>query len=330
MAFAEHDSELVPAFGATGESWHTAQSGLSKVSRSTTASIQDSPALSSLVAELGIDPWEVDEFAWIAEVGLETNPPPRYVSRLDADSGATYFVDLDTQTSTWENPLVPYLKSVVEVGRMHLRNPVEGLFEEQKKVIWSEHKAELDCWHGPIQDEEGNSYFVNSRDGISSWQDPRTGSQYLYDLQCLLLEHLQGILCAEDRDKNGCFGGGTPWETEDGSEALSLEGVPVSKQNPGRKVTRIKAAMQLEVDHTATLEEMRTQAEGFRDAAHTEEEVQRLKLIRKVEERRMRKLNRKLSKAIHETPVQDEDEVIRTQLESRLEEQIAARARGKL
>lgn len=316
-----------PESRATVDSFHTAYS---RRTNSTNGSGVDAETLALFMADIGIEPWEEDEFSWIAEVGLLTPLPPRWSSQHDSDSGAMYFVDTDTQTSTWEHPLAPHLARVVEVGRMHLRNPVEGLFEEQKQVLWSEHKAELDCWHGPIHDDHGNYYFMNSRDGISSWQDPRLGAQYIYDIQCSLLRHLQGILAAEEQDETmGDFGGGTPWEAEDGAQVLTLEGMPVSKNNPGQKVTRISRSMAQTMDHTPTLVRMGSTVEWLNDTQQTEEEVQRLRLIRKVEERRMRNLSRKLSKAIHET-VQGEEENQRLRLEQKVIERRRVRAQGKL
>jgi len=317
------------------DSFHTANSLGSRrttTSGHTTSSAPDPEDLAMFMAELGIEPWEEDEFSWIAEVGLKTALPPRWVPTYDADSGSTYFVDTDTQTSTWDNPLAPHLQRVVEVGRLYLRNQVEGLFEDHKKSLWAEHKEELDCWHGPLQDAEGNSYFVNSRDGISSWQDPRIGAQYIYDIQCSLLRHLHGILSlCEDQEDGGGFAGGTPWETEDGAQVLTLEGMPVSRNNPGQSTTRITRAMARADDYTPTLERMGSAMEFLHDARQTEEEIQRLRLIRKVEERRMRVLSRKLSKAIKET-VQGEEEDQRTRLEQKVLERRRARLaqQGKL
>lgn len=311
------------------ESFHTAQSANSRRTATSNGSAPDAEALALFMAELGIEPWEEDEFAWIAEVGLLTALPPPWASRYDADNGATYYVDTDTQTSTWDNPLAPHLARVVDVGREHLRSPVEGLFEEEMRLLWSEQKAELDCWHGPIQDGEGNSYFANSRDGISSWQDPRIAAQYIFDIQCTLLRHLKGILAAEELDPANDFGGGTPWETEDGAQVMTLEGVPVSRSDPSQRFSRINRAMSRELDHTSTLERMGNTAEWLRDARQTEEEVQRIRLIKKAEERRMRKLSRKLSKAINET-VKGEEEQQRLQLEQKVLERRRARAQGKL
>jgi len=260
------------------------------------------------MAELGIEPCEEDEFAWIAEVGLQTAPPSRWVSRYDSVTCATYFVDTDTQISTWDNPLLCHLRKVVDVGRMYLLSPQDSLFEEQKQMIWGEHKADLEGWHGPIEDGEGNSYFVNSKDGISSWQDPRIGSQYVFDVQCGLLRHMENIMAIEEQDDDGFFGGGTPWETEDGAQVMTVEGCTVPRAKPGRKVARVNRAMDQAEDISFTLRRMGTEAEWLHDTRRNEEEVQRLRLIRKVEERRVRKLSRKLTKAIQDTVQADADE----------------------
>jgi len=312
------------------DSFHTANSSRrSTTSRRSNLSAPDSEALAMLIAELEIESWEEDEFAWIAEVGLQTPPPPRWASRYDDQNGATYFVDIETQTSTWDNPLAPHLKKVVDVGRMYLKNPLDfSLFQEQKRMLWAEHKAELDCWHGPMTDDEGNSYFVSSREGISSWQDPRIGAQYIFDVQCGLLRHLAGILAAaEEQDAPG-FGGGTPWETEDGAQVLTFDslGTPAS-WTPAQKVARIARTMSMPEDPTLTLQQMSSAADWLHESRQNEEEVQRLRLIRKVEERRVRKLSRKLSKAIHDT-VQGELEV--EEDDRGQERRIAWVAHGKL
>jgi len=323
------------------DSFHTAHSANSRRTGSSLASSVDGESLAVMLADLDIDPNEEDEFGWIAEVALKTAMPPRWAARYDGENGATYFVDTDTQTSTWDNPLVPHLAKVVDIGRMHLRNPSEGLFEDQKRILWSHHRAELECWHGPVPDGDGNNYFVNSKVGVSSWQDPRMGAQYIFDVQCSLLRHLEQILAVEDHDASGGFlEGGTPWENEDGAQVFTLEGnTPVSRSVSGNKLARlgtpgtlgtsgINRALQRPEDHTFTLRQMTNAADWLHDARQNEEEIQRLRLIRKVEERRMRKLSRKLSKAIHET-VQGEEDAQRDQrhqLEQKLLERRANRA----
>lgn len=295
---------LVPTPPSRGESFHTANSSRrSTTSRRSNLSVPDAEALAMLIADLEIEPWEEDEFAWIAEVGLQTPPPPRWASRYDVENGATYFVDTDTQTSTWENPLAPHLKKVVEVGRLYLKNPLDtSVFEEKKRMLWAEHKAELESWHGPMTDDDGNSYFVSSTENISSWQDPRIGAQYIFDVQCGLMRHLAGILAAaEEQDAPG-FGVGTPWETEDGAQVMTLDslGIPVS-WTPAQKVARVARTMSMPEDHTFVLQQMGSAADWLHESRQNEEEVQRLRLIRKVEERRVRTLSQKLSKAIHDT-----------------------------
>jgi hypothetical protein len=133
-------------------------------------------------------------------------------------------------------------------------------------------------------------------------------------------------LAAEEQDEIGDFGGGTPWETDDGAQVLTLEGLPVSRSNPGQKVSRVTRTMSQPMNHAPTLEQMGSTLQWLNDTSQTEEDVQRLRLIRKVEERRMRKLSRKLSKAIHET-VQTENEDQRHQLEQKVAQRRAQRAR---
>lgn len=43
-----------------------------------------------------------------------------------------YYVDHDRQVSSWENPLVPFLRRLVEIGRNYLKTFAVGYFEEQK------------------------------------------------------------------------------------------------------------------------------------------------------------------------------------------------------
>lgn len=306
------------------DSFYSAHSSHPASARS--SSQPESVVLGHFLEDLGIEPNEDDEFAWIAEVGIQAELPPGWTSRTDDDSGSCYYVDNDTLASTWEHPLTQHLKRIVEIGRMYLAEPREGLFQEQKVLLWEEHKASLDIWHGPIQDDEGNSYFMNSHTGISSWQDPRLAAAYVYDLQCGLMNHLQTILGAEE---NGCFVGGTPWETEDGAQVLSLDTLvssrtPSSMRRSRANLVHVRMGLQTQEDHTMTLQRMSTTADWLQATVQSEEEVQRSRLIQKVEERRMRKLTRKLNRTISDA-VQDGEE-------STLERGVRARskARGKL
>jgi len=42
--------------------------------------------------------------------------------------GFVYYVDHDRQASSWENPLVPYLRRLVEIGRAYLKTRTEEFF----------------------------------------------------------------------------------------------------------------------------------------------------------------------------------------------------------
>eukprot|EP00913_Durusdinium_trenchii_P025807 g24221.t1 len=165
---------------------------------------------------------EEDEFGWIAEVGIQSPLPPRWTAHSDSSSGFVYYVDHDRQVSSWENPLVPCLRRIVEIGRNYLKCYSAGYFEEQKGILWHQHKQELDKWHGPFMDDSGRQYFVNSEDGISSWQDPRIDAQYIFELESGLLTSLEEILPPARPDtpnfepKDG--EDGRQWKTAEGAE----------------------------------------------------------------------------------------------------------------
>merc|ERR1719353_411329 len=119
-------------------------------------------AVASFMEELGIDLAEEREFGWIAELGLQTPLPPKWSTCLDPSTGYMYFIDNDTQTSSWENPLLPYLRRVVEIGREHLEAPAEDFFEQHRDILWQEHLHDLRMWSGPFNDFTGRHYYVNS------------------------------------------------------------------------------------------------------------------------------------------------------------------------
>lgn len=282
---------------------NTEASSQPQVARLATASQRpDDAAISALAKQLGIEESEEDQFAWIAEVGLQTSLPPRWTSEVDPNTGNVYYIDNDLQDTTWLNPLVPHLTKVIELGRLYLSHPTVNFFEEQTRSLWHEHKQELDCWHGPFSDADGNNYFVNSRDGISSWQDPRVGEQYIFELQSGLLSHLQKVLVisrASTPDRDSFY-----QQDEYGAEILTLSRCPSALRRPpptrGRLRTsspakpRSRQDLHSAEDHALLLKKMQNAADWVHEAAQEDQEAQRLQLSRKVEERRQRKLIGKL------------------------------------
>jgi hypothetical protein len=249
---------------------------------------------------LGIEPEEADEFGWIAEVAIKAELPPGWTSRTDEAAGAIHYVNNDTLSSTLENPLTPYLRQILAIGRGYLDNPSDNFFHDQKASLWHMHRDELDFWYGPIQDGEGNNYYLNSKEGISSWQDPRPSKAYIFDLQCVLLGHLQTMLAADD---NGLFEGGTPWENEDGAQILTLDGGPVGRRKPSKSsieksLKKIRHGQYS--DHTFALQQLQRMnniADWMHDIVQSEEQAQRNRMTQRVEERRMRSKSRMSSKA---------------------------------
>jgi len=150
-----------------------------------------------LAQELGIEAGEAMHLGWIAEYGLQPGVlPERWSYHTDSATGRIFYADSQSGTSSWENPLSPSLRTIVEIGRLFLRAPADGFFEEQTQALLDRHKQELECWHGPLEDEEGRTYFANSSLGTTSWEDPRVETQFHWELEKTLLEALERSLPA--------------------------------------------------------------------------------------------------------------------------------------
>lgn len=268
---------------------------------------EDADPIAAFAQQLGIHPDEDAEFGWLAEVGLQSPLPPRWTGHADETTGFAYYVDHDRQVSSWENPLVPYLRRIVEIGRGYLQKRSEEFFDEQKGILWAQHKHDLDCWHGPFSDAEGRSYYVNSTAGISSWQDPRVDAQYIFELESGLLTTLAEVLPPPEPDTPGWAekqADGLQWRTGSGAEVLTLEEDveedatrPISSggAQPRGLQRRLTESMAMwsrnnnRDEHKSALEKMEDTAKWLRSAQQDEEEVQRLQFARRIQERKQRR-----------------------------------------
>lgn len=253
-------------------------------------------AVAAFKQQLGIHSSEDAVYGWIAEVGLQSPLPPRWTSHTDTSSGYVYYVDHDRQVSSWENPLVPFLRRVVEIGRNYQKQPSDAYFEEQKGLLWHQHKHELDCWHGPFSDEGGRQYFVNATEGVSSWQDPRVDAQYIFELESGLLTSLEEVLNHNGVPDTPGFGPGSkPWHTAEGAEVLTLDepgaasGARPASGRPDLKDKLLtQAQWNAKEEHKSTLQRMSSTAGRFHHLQLDDMEVQRLQFSKKVEARRQR------------------------------------------
>jgi len=252
--------------------------------------------VAAFAQQLGINPAEDADFGWIAEVGLQTPLPPRWSCQTDPATGYIYYVDGDTGASSWENPLVPYLQRIIDIGRLYLQQLTESFFEEHKDWLWHQHKQELDIWHGPFSTHTGQHYFVNSATGMSSSRDPRVETQYMFELESNLLDSLQSHLPPPVPNTPGRNWGeaspssptSTPWTTCEGAEVLTLEG------GQGPATARLAALRHnLYVDHKSTLLKMGSAAERLYEIRRDEVESQRLQISRKVADRKARSRRRR-------------------------------------
>jgi len=258
----------------------------------------ENDAVAAFKQQLGIHSSESATFGWIAEVGLQSPLPPRWTSHTDTSSGFVYYVDHDRQASSWENPLVPFLRRVVEIGRHYIQQPSPGYFEEQKGLLWHQHKHELDCWHGPFTDDGGRQYFVNSTQGISSWSDPRVDAQYIFELESGLLTSLEEVLSHPESPDTPGFGPGSDgrhWKTAEGADVLTLDspGTAASRPVTGRPDLKAelltKAQWGAKEEHKSVLQRMTNTAVRMHDMHQDDLEAQRIHVSRKVEARKQRK-----------------------------------------
>jgi hypothetical protein len=252
-------------------------------------------------------------------------------------SGATYYVDVDNNSSTWISPLLPHVKQVIEAGRMYAKKPSSDYFESTKHSLWMNHAKELEGWHGPLKTEEGHSYFWNSATQQSTWNDPRLSAQFYYELQSSLLKHLEQSLTApQDTDDPFDASKGPPWEMRQasarGMEQFSGRGndaamnVPASidenqrlilaENSPqplrklGEKATRVNQMLEASHNHkeqSFMVHKMSSTAEWVRSAAESEESLQRSRLTQKrkqrLEDRKVRDEGRTLAEAIHDPAI---------------------------
>lgn len=260
----------------------------------------------AFMQQLGIDESEEHLLGWIAELGLQAPLPPRWESSSDPSTGCTYYVDTELQTSCWENPLLPYLQRIVDVGRRYGQGPLEGFFQDAQDQLWREQKEDLEKWHGPFSNASGAQYYVNSATGRSSSRDPRSEAQFVFELQGNFLNHLQDVFEQHReaaQEVEGAGRGGQAgeedaahfWRTAGGAEVLTLD--DEAEQGAARAAAaawRLAALRECQsADHTPALREMRLAADWLRSACLEEEEVQRLKVRRLAEARRQRKAQRR-------------------------------------
>ncbi|CAK9058114.1 Reticulocyte-binding protein 2 homolog a [Durusdinium trenchii] len=304
--------------------------------------------------ELGIDPSEEAYFGWIAEYGLQADVlPSRWSMHVEPQTGRLYYVNSEDGSSSWENPLTEScLRPVIDIGRGYLQAPSDGYFEEQKMALWAAHKHNLEGWHGPHVDEDGREYYANSELNVSSWQDPREETQFIFELQSGLLDALEEMLPGYVEDLPGFGGFGLLDRTPAPPDAMGCmrgdsfaecpTGAPTSPQRSiaTPRSERPRAA------HAALTAKMERPEPSFGELRQTlvkaldnffyiykdDEEAQRLLIGRKLKERRLRKQRlddeerRKLREELEELRRQEEarqqeEEARRKAEEQRLREQ---------
>jgi len=260
------------------------------------ASDVEAAAVAAFKEQLGIHSSQDAQFGWIAEVGLKSPLPPRYTSHADEECGFIYYIDHDRQSSSWENPLVPYLRRIVEIGRSYLEQPSDSFFDDERGKLWHQHKHQLDCWQGPFMDGNGKQYFVNAAEEVSTWQDPRVDAQYIFELESGLLASLEEVLPGAGQRPEDA-----PNMMPGGAEVLTLDGGTTARLNsswrrtglltlatPSAATLKDIAQQTAQVEAVSTLNQMSSTAKRLQGLQEDEEEAQRLAFAKKLKERRQR------------------------------------------
>eukprot|EP00746_Dinoflagellata_sp_MGD_P035113 gnl/MRDRNA2_/MRDRNA2_18392_c0_seq1.p1 gnl/MRDRNA2_/MRDRNA2_18392_c0~~gnl/MRDRNA2_/MRDRNA2_18392_c0_seq1.p1 ORF type:complete len:555 (+),score=110.73 gnl/MRDRNA2_/MRDRNA2_18392_c0_seq1:80-1666(+) len=280
----------------------------------------DTDPVAAFAQQLGIQQNEEESFMWLAEVGFQSPLPPRWSAHADQSTGYIYYCNRDDQGTSWQNPLVPYLKQVIDIGRTFVMEGYPGFFQEQIGMLWSQLKEDLDHWHGPFQTPDGRPYYVNSVTNLSSWEDPRIDAQYIFELQSSLLNSLEQLLpppsnsvprfgCDSPTAVKGRVTMPRPW-LDQGAEIYTLEdgnrpdtgitsdtGLYACGQSPPRSAARRTSQRFLQEaspkQHLAELQtamsDIGTKQKMIEESIQDQEEVQRLRLRHRVEQRRQRK-----------------------------------------
>ena len=115
----------------------------------TSGSTADDPAFQAILQDLGVDPEHDRALIWIVEVGLQSPIPPKWEAQTAPDTGYVYYVNRDTQQSQWENPLLPYVRQVIDIARMYLQSPSAHVINEQINLLSQGFREGLAAWHGP-------------------------------------------------------------------------------------------------------------------------------------------------------------------------------------
>jgi len=292
--------------------------------------------------ELGIAPDEAVHFGWIAEYGLQSEVlPPGWTNHVDPSTGRYFYANNDTGTTSWENPITDCLRGVVEIGRGYLHRPTDTYMEDQIQLLWDQHKRELDAWHGPMMDDEGKSYYINSSSGVASRQDPRVETQFFWELEKTVLEALRDTMVVPEpeeaaQDDLPVFGLTdeellarlespltSPQNSREPPQILRLDSPqldsPTSWEETrtprgsswSRSRTQVELARErtdlagrVHVDHKSEYKKMIKTLNGVDYIVKEEEEVQKLIMSRKLRERRERK--RQLEKEEYERKYAEE------------------------
>eukprot|EP00930_Biecheleria_cincta_P052650 TRINITY_DN37933_c0_g1_i1.p1 TRINITY_DN37933_c0_g1~~TRINITY_DN37933_c0_g1_i1.p1 ORF type:complete len:543 (+),score=62.07 TRINITY_DN37933_c0_g1_i1:3-1631(+) len=286
------------------------------------SALLDEETIHTFLDQLGVLPGEEHEFRWVAELGLQSPLPPKWSCCVDPSTGYSYYVDNDLGASFWENPLLPYLRQVVQIGRLYLQNyDACGAYfvEKQKTRLWEEHMQGLKIWHGPFNDFAGRASYVNTESGIISTQDPRMDAQYIFELQSSFIDTMAELFTAthsavSQRTESSSVGTSSylhdSWMTGQNDDPAESRSKPTPAARKQRWLSLQSRAK--EINHCSVLEKMRGDVARLEALCEDEEEIQRLSFSLKLKARKARRKHPNLGKNIADVMLNEESDLAET------------------
>eukprot|EP00434_Breviolum_minutum_P014228 symbB.v1.2.012547.t1/scaffold819.1/size162441/18 len=154
------------------------------------------PELIAYARYLGIDPVADHDLLWIAVEALEAPLPSDWTEHFDS-SDRVFYYNASTRVSSWTHPLEHVYretyKTIVGVrnSTMSTQERADALSKLQQEVrqMDQETQKEVNKW-SEHQDEQGNRFFFNKEERLSTWTDPRPAKMQVLYLKMKMLRLL--------------------------------------------------------------------------------------------------------------------------------------------
>lgn len=154
------------------------------------------PELIAYARYLGIDPVADHDLLWIAVEALEAPLPSEWTEHFDHNDRVFYY-NATVRVSSWTHPLEHMYretyKSIVNYRNTNMvsleRVNKLNLLKQEVKQMEMDINKEISQWTEHA-DEQGNRFYFNREDRLSTWTDPRPAKWQILQLRRKMLQVL--------------------------------------------------------------------------------------------------------------------------------------------